>query len=67
MIQQLLQEVQAAVGATFETTSIPVSFQLATQMLLKQHGIALADYSRGRIRVSDSDRLRATKSTNDLT
>lgn len=69
MIQQL-QEVQAAAGAMFETTSIPVSFgNDSDAMRAARESVALCDYSHwGRIRVSDSDRLRFlhNQSTNDF-
>lgn len=68
MIHQL-QEVQSAFGATFET-SIPVSFGNDLDAIkAAREGVALCDYSHwGRIRVSDSDRLRFlhNQSTNDF-
>jgi folate-binding protein YgfZ len=69
MIQQL-QEVQAAAGAMFETTSIPVSFGNDSDAIrAARESVALCDYSHwGRIRVSDSDRLRFlhNQSTNNF-
>lgn len=69
MIQQL-QKVQSAFGATFDPTSIPVSFgNDLDAMRAAREGVALCDYSHwGRIRVSDSDRLRFlhNQSTNDF-
>lgn len=66
-----MQDVQAADGATFETTSkVPVDFgNEKAAIAAARESVALCDRSHwGRIQVSDSDRLRFlhNQSTNDF-
>jgi len=67
---QNLQEVQAAAGATFADSSVPVTFGNDSAALIAvEDGVALWDRSHwGLIEVTDADRLRFlhNQSTNDF-